>query len=206
MLKSKHNEVYVRNINITIATGVIVMFLLLSACSSHKKELADAISEKDSLPDMRTLGVTTLISDSGITRYRINAEEWLVYDKRQTPYWAFEKGIYLEKFDSLFQIDASIEADTAYYYQNKKLWELKGHVFINNLKGEKFNTEQLFWDQNKELIYSDKYIRIEQEEKIIMGYGFESNQQMTRYNIRNTSGVFPVKETPVDSLKTDTIR
>ena len=61
-------------------------------------------------------GVTTLISDSGVTRYRVNTEEWLIFDKKKPSYWAFEKGIYLEQFDSLFHIDASIKADTAYYY------------------------------------------------------------------------------------------
>ncbi len=41
---------------------------------------------------MDTRGVTTLVSDSGVTRYRINTEEWLVFDRKNPPYWAFEKG------------------------------------------------------------------------------------------------------------------
>ena len=73
--------------------------------------MADAITERDSLPVMNTRGVTTLISDSGVTRYRVNTEEWLIFDKKKPSYWAFEKGIYLEQFDSLFHIDASIKAD-----------------------------------------------------------------------------------------------
>ena len=71
--------------------------------------MADAITERDSLPVMDTRGVTTLISDSGVTRYRVNTEEWLIFDKKKPSYWAFEKGIYLEQFDSLFHIDASIK-------------------------------------------------------------------------------------------------
>ena len=81
--------------------------------------MADAITERDSLPVMDTRGVTTLISDSGVTRYRVNTEEWLIFDKKKPSYWAFEKGIYLEQFDSLFHIDASIKADTAYYYDSE---------------------------------------------------------------------------------------
>lgn len=50
-----------------------------------------AITERDSLPVMDTKGVMTLISDSGVTRYRINTEEWLVFDRKNPPYWAFEK-------------------------------------------------------------------------------------------------------------------
>ena len=54
--------------------------------------MADAITERDSLPVMDTRGVTTLISDSGVTRYRVNTEEWLIFDKKKPSYWAFEKG------------------------------------------------------------------------------------------------------------------
>ena len=75
---------------------------------------------------MSTLGGTTLISDSGVTRYRVNTEEWQVFDRKKPSYWAFEKGVYLEQFDSIFHIEASIKADTAYYYDKERLWKLIG--------------------------------------------------------------------------------
>ena len=198
-----------RNMSIA-ATSVVVMLLLFSSCSGGEKNLGEAITERDSLPVMDTRGVTTLVSDSGVTRYRVNAGEWLVFDRKNPPYWAFEKGVYLEKFDSLFQIEASIEADTAYYYNKKELWKLIGNVHVQNLKGEKFDTELLYWDQRKEKVYSDRFIRIEQPDRVITGCGFESNQQMTAYTIHKPEGIFYVDEQAVpaspDSLKTDTIR
>ena len=181
--------------NITAAFLAAVMFLLLSGCSSSKKNLTDAILECDSLPTMQSLGVTTLISDSGITRYKIITEEWNIFDKKNPPHWAFEKGIYLEKFDTLLRIDANILADTAYYYEKKKLWELRGNVKILSQQGDKFETQQLFWDERNKKIYSDQYIRIEQPDKAIAGYGFESNQELTEYEIKNTEGVFTIEDT-----------
>lgn len=59
-----------------------------------------------------------------------------------------------------------------------------GNVHIQNLKGEQFDTELLYWDQRTQRIYSDEFIRIEQPDRIITGHGFESNQQMTVYTIR----------------------
>ena len=188
------------------------MFILFPGCSSGNKSLTDSVSERDTLPSMKSLGVTTLISDSGITRYKIITEEWSIFDKKDPPYWAFEKGVYLEKFDSLLHIDASIKADTAYYYEKKKLWELKGNVHIQSQRGDKFDTELLFWDENDKKVYSDKFIRIEQEDKTITGYGFESNQELTDYVIHNTTGVFTVENqatttnnTPKDSVRQDSI-
>lgn len=189
-------------ISITVAICATVMFLFLPACGKKEKPMAAAVNEKDSLPDMKTTGVTTLISDSGTIRYKIITEEWLIYSHRNPPFWAFEKGIYLEKFDSIFHVDASIKADTAYYYEPQKLWELRGNVHIQNQQGDKFDTQLMFWDQTKEKIYSDKYIRIEQIDKILTGYGFESNQQLTAYQIFNNTGIFTVEDqAPADSTQ-----
>ena len=208
MSSNQKNQTYLKTLNITAAFLAAVMFVLFPACTGKDKKLAEAISENDTLPSMKSLGVTTLISDSGITRYKIVAEEWLIHDKKNPPYWAFEKGVYLEKFDTLFRVDASIKADTAYYHEKKKLWELKGHVQILSQRGDKFQTDLLFWDEKKEKVYSDKFIQIEQEDKVIKGYGFESTQDLTEYEIKNTTGVFTVEDTapmvtsqPQDSLK-----
>ena len=69
---------------------------MLSACS--KKEVrhrAGAIADRAAMPALEGMDVTTLISDSGVTRYRIKAKRWLVFDKADTPYWEFPEGIYL---------------------------------------------------------------------------------------------------------------
>ena len=207
MSSNQNNQTYLKTLNITAAFLAAVMFVLFPACSGKDKKLAEAIAENDTLPSMKSLGVTTLISDSGITRYKIVAEEWLIHDKKNPPYWAFEKGVYLEKFDTLFRVDASIKADTAYYHEKKKLWELRGHVQILSQRGDKFQTDLLFWDEKKEKVYSDKFIQIEQEDKVIKGYGFESNQDLSEYEIKNTTGIFTIEDTaptvttqPQDSL------
>ena len=195
-------------INITAAFCAAVMFVLLPSCSNKGKNLAEAISERDTLPTMNSLGVTTLISDSGITRYKVITEEWTIFDKKNPPYWAFEKGVYVEKFDSLFHIDASIKADTAYYYEKKKLWELRSNVQIQSQRGDKFETELLFWDERKEKVFSEKFIKIEQADTVITGYGFESDQSLSEYQIKNTTGIFTIEDKPqtVSSQQTDSLK
>ncbi|WP_281643655.1 LPS export ABC transporter periplasmic protein LptC [Bacteroides zoogleoformans] len=207
MLPGFIRAIYYRFFSITIVLGAMVMLLLFSACSGREKALGKAITERDSLPVLNTRGVASLISDSGVTRYRIHTEEWLVFDRKEPPYWAFEKGVYLEKFDSVFQVEASIKADTAYYYNKDELWKLMGHVDIKNLKGERFSTELLYWNQREQKIYSDRFIRIEQPDRIITGRGFDSNQQMTVYKIHQPEGVFYIDEEALagDSLQTDSL-
>lgn len=208
MLLQRSNVLFHRSLSIIIAFGAVVMLLLFSACSGRRKDMGAAITERDSLPVMDTKGVMTLISDSGVTRYRINTEEWMVFDRKSPSYWSFEKGIYLEKFDSVFNVEASIKSDTAYYYDKKKLWKLMGNVDIQNLKGERFNTELLYWDQNMHKVYSDRRVRIEQPDQIIYAIGFESDEQLNKYKFFKTEGIFYVNDeetTPGDSVKNDSV-
>lgn len=179
---------------ITIVTATIVMLFLLSACSKKKQPTTEAITNRDSVPIMVTHGVSTYISDSGVVRYKIITDEWKVFDRLDPSRWTFEKGVYLEKFNNDLSIEATILADTAYYYDKEELWELRGNVHIENEQDEKFDTQLLFWNQKSQTVYSDQYIRIRQQKRIITGIGFTSNQNFTQYTIKQTQGIFPVKE------------
>ncbi|MCC8144263.1 MAG: LPS export ABC transporter periplasmic protein LptC [Tannerellaceae bacterium] len=182
--------------SITTTFGVVVMLLFfMISCGGNNKEVVEVEFDPEATYTMKTTDVATLISDSGITRYRLIADEWLIFGKATEPYWYFPEGIYVEKFDTLFVAEGSIKADTAYYFTRKELWELIGNVEIKSLQGENFQTSHLFWDQKEEKMYSDKFIRIEQEDKIITGIGFESNQDMSRYKIFRSQGTFPVTDT-----------
>ena len=133
------------NKNITAACFAAVMFILLStSCGKENKEVVEVSFDPEKSYTMKALDISTLISDSGITRYRLNTKKWLVFEKAAEPHWYFPDGVYVEKFDTLFRAEASIKADTAYYYDKKGLWKLIGNVKVSSLAGERFETSLLF--------------------------------------------------------------
>lgn len=190
MTYTKHTKTY------SIATVIlaVVMLFLSASCSKGKEPVSAAITNRDSVPMMVTRDVATYISDSGVVRYKIIADEWQVFDQLDPSMWTFEQGVYLEKFNNDLSIEATIVADTAYYYDKEELWELRGNVHIENEQDEQFDTQLLFWNQKTKRVYSDLFIRIRQQKRIITGTGFTSNQDFTRYTIKHTQGIFPVKE------------
>ncbi|MDR2119207.1 MAG: LPS export ABC transporter periplasmic protein LptC [Tannerellaceae bacterium] len=185
----------------TLPVSVVMSFFLSASCSGEQEETVEVVFDPEHTYTMKTTNVSTLVSDSGITRYRANARVWLVFGKANEPYSYFPEGIYLEHFDTLFQVKSSIKADTAYYFEKQELWKGVGNVEMKSLDGEYFTTSLIFWDQKLQKIYSDQYIRIEQQDRIITGVGFESNQSMTEYKIFNTTGIFPIDETPADTTQ-----
>lgn len=184
----------IKNTCTTIAPWAIVVLFFLFSCSEKKKNDIVITEHPDSIAFMSTYGVNTVISDSGRISYRIETEEWLMYDKRNPSYWAFEKGIYLEKYDDSLQVETTLRSDTAYYYDKLGLWKLLGNVRINNKKDEKIFTDKLLWSSDSGRIYSDSHIRIEQTDRITEGIGFSSNQDMTIWEILNTTGIYPIEE------------
>ena len=155
---------------------------------------ADAVLDRASTPGLDASAVTTLISDSGITRYRITTQTWQVFDKADPVYWEFPDGIYLEKFNYDLEVETWLRSDYAHYDEGKQIWELRGHVQSMNTDSEFFETPQLFWNQKTERIHSDSSITITRQTSIIKGVGFDSNQELTKYTIHNPTGVFPIKD------------
>lgn len=168
--------------------------LMLFSCNNQTEEQGPHLEGRDSLPTLRTLGVSTLVSDSGIIRYKIIAEEWFIYDKTDPQYWSFQKGLFIETFDRSFQAEAFISCDTAYHFYNRSLWELRGRVLAKNVKGETFKTTLLYWDTRAHRLYSPAYMEIDGETQKLSGYDFSSNEQMTEYFIHSSKGEFPLED------------
>ena len=170
------------------------MILFFVSCNKEKPAKIDAIVDRSALPKLHATEITTIISDSGITRYRISAPQWDVYDKASKPYWDFPSGIHFEKFDLNLKVDANIHSRYARFNENEQLWELRGKVRAMNLQGELFETEQLFWDQRGQRFYTDSLFKFTQVSHIITGIGFESDQSMSHYTIHKPQGIFPIVE------------
>lgn len=194
-----------------ILSIVIVMVAMLIFPSCRRKEVKlrmDAINDRAAMPVLDAQEITTLISDSGVTRFRITARQWLVYDKAKPSYWEFPEGIYLEQFDRMLNTAATLRSDYAYYDDQAEIWHLTGNVYATNVNGEQFETPELYWSQKEERVYSDSSITITQPPTpaaiqakgdsargtIIKGIGFESNQEMTKYTIRRPTGIFPIDD------------
>lgn len=168
----------------------LLALLLVVACQEQVEHTAPAIRDRDSVAMMTSYGVNTLISDSGVMKYRIVTERWEVNTNKNPSRWIFEKGILLEQFDEKFHINSYIQSDTAYYYDQQKVWKLYGRVRILTKDGLRFTSEQLTWDQNKHELSSNVFSKLVTLERTLQGTHFWSDEKMTRYFVSNSKGSF----------------
>lgn len=192
------------------STLPLCLAVAVMACSETHEHTAPAIHDRDSVSMMVSYGVNTLISDSGVIKYRIVAERWDVNTVKNPSRWTFIKGIFLEQFDEEYHVQLYVQADTAWYYDQKKLWELRGRVRVRNMEGLIFRSEELFWDGITHELYSYKYSRVITPERTLEGTYFRSDERMTRYTVSNSKGSFEKEDmdngsaSPVDTVQGDT--
>ena len=188
-----------------IITASLALLIATASCSNEKEHIAPAVNERDSVSTMTSYGVNTLISDSGVIKYRIVAERWDVNTVRVPSRWTFICGIFMEQFDEKFNIKAYVNADTAWYYDQLRLWELRGRVRVRNVNGTVFRGEELFWDGKKHEMYSYKYSRIVTPERTLEGTYFRSDENMEKYTVSNSKGSFVKSDVEGDGQEGATI-
>lgn len=177
------------------------------SCEGKKAEVVN-FYDKETIPTIRTQNDTMYISDSGRVRFKVIARTMLLFDKAQDPYTLFPDSAYMEQFDTLMNVITTGRADSVWNYERKKLWKLRGNVEIINVDGATFNSEELYWNEQEDRIYSDLYVIIREPYKATMkAYGFESNQDMTEYTYHRAEDAdFYVYEKENEELKKDSVK
>ncbi len=171
-----------------------VLFFQFS-CTSNKPEEINALPDPENIPKIEAEDFIISILDSGELRYRITAPKMLDYDMVEKPYREFPEGGHIITYKSKGVIKSEIKCKYAINHYKDKLWDLRKNVEAVNEDGTVFSTEQLFWDEKKKTVYTDKFIKITQPDKVITGIGMEATQDMKKYELKNLTGVFDIDET-----------
>ena len=173
---------------------VLAVSVFLFSCKSNNPEDIKALTEKQDEPTIIIENLETTILDSGLVKHRLITPLLVRYSNTEEPYDDFPKGLHFLSYSSDGQVKSQIKCNNARHIPQKKIWELNNNVEAINAKGEILNTEQLFWDMGKKLIYTDKHVKITTKKNISNGIGFESKEDMSNYTIKKYTGTFEIEE------------
>ncbi|HIS33698.1 MAG TPA: LPS export ABC transporter periplasmic protein LptC [Candidatus Avirikenella pullistercoris] len=161
--------------------------IFLYGCSSQ----VDADVEIDDPAKMATLSsdnLTITYYENGKMSYRFTTPLLQRYEFAEEPYMEFLKGIKIITFDSTQSKVSELVADYAKYLEKEQLWEAKGNVIGEDQEGKKLLTEQLFWDEKADRIYSNVDTKVINGDEVTVGTGFESDGQLNNITFRETKG------------------
>lgn len=171
---------------------IIVLFFIavsfFTSCTNDIKEVA-AITASKKLPSQIGDSITLLYTDSAKLKLVLKANRMLVYDRNVVePFTVMPKGFYVTLFDEEEKISATLKAKFGVRFDQSKRMEARYAVEVINIKGDKLETERLVWDEVTKRIYTDAFVKITTDKEVIMGKGLESNQDFTKYEIKEVTG------------------
>ncbi|MBD5177200.1 MAG: LPS export ABC transporter periplasmic protein LptC [Bacteroidales bacterium] len=172
---------------------LVLLLVVLVACSREHQRFVPNAGDAQHTPTMATRDVSTLISDSGYTRYHLTAPLWQMFEDAEEPFWKFPDGLEVEQYDLAMNPESTVVCDSAIYFSRKRIWRLDGNVVMVNTDADSFLTQQMFWDQAERKIYSDSFVHIVRSDRIIEGYGFESDQSMHYYTVNRPTAILPAR-------------
>jgi len=169
-------------------------FILLLSCKNNMKDIQAMESMLDTLPDVTAKNIEYLYSENAAVQVKLSAPLMNNYGGKN-PRMEFPDGFNVVFYDSLQTVKTALTANYGINYPERKIMEAHGNVVVINYEtGETLNTEELIWDQTKELIYSNKFSKLTSESGVLYGEGLESDQTFTRRRLLHPSGDITVED------------
>ncbi len=174
--------------NISVALLIVGSAIFITGCNSSKVAADVVITDYKKVPSLVSDSLSITYYENGEMEYKFTTPRMERYEFDDEPYMVFEEGVRIETFDEDGIRKSSLVADYAKYLEKKRLWEAKGNVFGHDENGKELYTEQLFWEEMAEKIYSNVDTKVIDGDEITQGSGFESDGQLNNVRFLNTKG------------------
>jgi LPS export ABC transporter protein LptC len=159
--------------------------ILLFACTNDLKDVMAIPTSK--LSPSRTADTISLVyTDSAMLKVVVKAGHLVQFDRNVSePFTILSNGVNVTFFDENEKVSSTLKCKTATHYELRDHMEARNGVVVVNAKGERLETEKLTWDKATHRIYTKEMITITTPTQKIIGKGLESNENFSRYSIKN---------------------
>jgi len=171
-----------------------ILFLLIingvaSCNTADDEDLKKRVVYKGPISQSRD--IATLYSDSARLQIKLSAPLQMQYENGDGIY---PKGINMIFYDKNGNIANTVRANYGKYDKQKDSYYARGNVIVNNVvKDETMRTEELHWDKQKRLLFTDKFVTIQTQTDILKGHGMTANQDFSNWKITRPTGVFTLE-------------
>ncbi|RYZ22965.1 MAG: LPS export ABC transporter periplasmic protein LptC [Chitinophagaceae bacterium] len=160
--------------------------LLIVSCENDISRIND-LSKKVQLVE-EAKDVRSLFSQSGNLKAILKAPVMLRFLGDSTVI-EFPKKMHVDFYDSIGRIESFLDARYARYIENQSKVLLRDSVQVINVNGDTLRTNEMWWDQNAAIFYTDSTVRIVQRDKRIRGgKGMVAKQDLTNVLIKYPTG------------------
>lgn len=161
--------------------GFLGLAILSFSCSSGLKE-ADVL-DLAATPVQSVFDMFAVQTKDGVILQRMEADKMLRFSSDTLDWELFPNGLYVYAYTEEGLLETYIRSDEAKHLNSGKkskgeVWEAYGNVVISNvIKKETMETDTIYWDRNREEIYTDCYVKLYSEDGMMQGKGMRSDDR-----------------------------
>jgi len=160
--------------------------LIFSGCEEKIKPSVLSTIDSRTLPQQESWNSTIVVSDSGHITAIILAGYIRVFESdRKTQ---MSQGVRVRFFSPQGIQTSVLTSEEGSVDETTNNLEARKNVIVVSSDSSHMTTEQLFWDNQRQLIYTPAYVQITTVKDKLQGHGFESDQSLKNYRIFRVTG------------------
>jgi len=181
-----------------------VFMLLVVSFSSCKEEVDTSFMESYLGPMGIGYDIDLFHSDSTRIKINLKAKKQLEFSNGD---YEFPDGIEIFFYNDQGGLTTKIRADRGYYIRKDDVYRGEGDVQVENMeKQQKLASEELFWNPTIKKIYTEKFVTIQDPQRLIKGTGMEADESFSEYEIKkviDSRTIIPGEENEIKQNKTN---
>ena len=176
-------------LNHWITKGFVLFFTttIILSCQTNPQKMEALVKDEEG-PVVSSQNVEWFYTKNGAASHRLTSPKVLRFES-QKEYIEFPLGLEIYTYNAQGEQEAFMKSDYAIQNLTDKTIEAKGSVLLENLIGEKLETEYLVWDERRGKIFTEELVKITKQDQSIIGEGFESNISFSKYILKNSRGI-----------------
>ena len=175
-----------------VLLNFILIFIIFFSCEDNSKILNEINSELQE-PVGIANQIKMIYTDSTKIKAILNAPKHLDYTNLSFQYSTFPEGLKVDFFDDFGNKNQAI-SDYAILYNSTKILDLKGNVILKSYDGSELNTNQLFWDIEREWLFTEKYFTFKDSSYDFQAYRLDANKEFTKFQTGELVGKIMVND------------
>ena len=169
----------------------LIVFIIVS-CKNNFEQVKQ-INQFDALPVGEADTIRVVYTDSTRTQAILTAPKNIDFTNQPFPFSEFPNGVNVVFFDDNAK-ETHVRADYGILYNKTDVVDLRGNVRITTPEGADLRTNQLYWDVNREWVFTEENFTFKNEDYDIAAKVLDASRSFSKITTGPLTGSVAVEE------------
>ena len=178
------------------AAALLISCCFVCGCENTQEDI-DRLTKKVTMQE-EAINIESYISQEGKMKAKLTAPLMLrvmADAPADTQYVEFPRSLHVDFYDDSTRIETFLDSKYGKYFEKLNKVYLRDSVVVITLKGDTLRCHDLWWDQNKEMFYTDSVATYRSPgNDITGGKGMEATQDLKMVKFKVPLGTFNVND------------